>query len=377
MGMIIMRSFSSSALLFLAVLAVYPLADNSALYPRSDSGYRELSHLSFSRCQLLVGDATASRCKHETIEPLQGMELYITEIEPERELINVTPQMLFARVVVDTTDAAFENRPDAFYRVRVSHSTAVFAKGMVNRLVGKEQATDAVVGRELVRAKRRADGNVIVNGLLKRRQIGRVNGHRFGATTTLTESENGLLTDRPATEIQLLVGVFRGFLTADIGFVNLDNALQFVDVRTASLTEPLKHKPSRLLGNAYLLAQLERRDALTGRNEQIHRIYPLVKRDVRTLKDRASPNRENELRTGVASILTVFTDGDAFAGLTGRANNAVRPESGFEIEPRSLGVGNEFKQLKGRYGAFAHRPKLAKLCGVVKYIIPFIKGGSR
>lgn len=362
--------FSSLFALVLAVSAVYPLADSSALYPRFDSGHRELSRLSFSRCQLLVGDATASRCKDKTIEPLQGMELYVTEIQPERKLVNVTAKMLFARVVVDTTDASFENRPDTLYRVRVSHSTAVFLARVINRLVVEEKTADAVVGAKFVGAKRRADSNIVVNGLLERRQISRVNGHRFRPTATLTESKNGLLTDGPASEIQLFIRVFRGFLTADVGFINFDNALQFVDVVPARLTEPLEHKPRRFLRNAYLFAQLKRRDAFTGRNEQIHRVYPLVKRNVRTLKDRASPNGENELGTGVTSILAVLADGDAFAGLTSGANDAIRPESGFEIKPSSLGVGNEFKQLKGRYGAFAHRPKLAKLCGVVKYIIP-------
>lgn len=111
------KAFSFSPLLVWAALAVYPLADSSALYPRSDSVRRELSRLSFSRGQLLIGDATASRCKHETIEPLQGVELYVPEIEPERKLVNVTAKMLFARVVVDTTDATFEQSPDALYRV--------------------------------------------------------------------------------------------------------------------------------------------------------------------------------------------------------------------------------------------------------------------
>ena len=191
------KTFASLALLFLAALAVYPLGDSSALYPRFDSERQErqqhpaqqmgnridddrpyhnhiagtcsfslvslpssrlrLSGYSFSCGQLLVGDSLANGRDHKAIEPLERVKLDISIVETKRKLINIAAKMLFARVVVDTTDAAFENRPDAFYRVSVSHSTAVFAKGMVNRLVGEEQAANAVVGRELVRAERRAD----------------------------------------------------------------------------------------------------------------------------------------------------------------------------------------------------------------------------
>lgn len=149
--------------------------------------------------------------------------------------------------------------------------------------------------------------------------------------------------------------------TANVGFVNFNDALQFVDVRTASLTEPLKHKPRRFLRNAYLLAQLERRNALSGRYEQIHRVNPFVKRNVTALKDRASPNREIQC-AGVTAIESVLSDSDTLTAFASRTDNAVRPQAGFEIKPSRFLVRNELKQLKGRYCAFAHRPNLANLC---------------
>lgn len=137
----------------------------------------------------------------------------------------------------------------------------------------------------------------------------------------------------------------------------------------ASLAEPLEHKPRRLLGNAYLLAQLERRDAFTGRNEQIHRINPFVERNVRPLEDRASSHREIQ-HTGVTAVETVLTGGNELTAFTSRTSNAVRPQSGFQIEPRGFLVWDQFKQLKRAYCAFAHKPNLLKICQGVKYINP-------
>lgn len=269
--------------------------------------------------------------------------------------------MLFAGVMIDAANAAFEQRPDAFYRVRMSDATAILALRVVDRGVSEEKTANAAVSPVFVGAERGAGQNIVVNGLLNGRQIGSRNGHRFGSPATLAHSENGLFTDRTATEHQSLVGVFRGFLAADKGFVYLDNALQLVDVISTGFAEPLEHKPRRFLRNAYLFTQLERRDALTGRYEQIHRVNPLVEWNVRPLKDRAGSHREIQ-RASVTAIEAVLSDGNTFTALASGTDHAIRPEAGFKVEPRRLLVRDEFKQLKGRYGAFAHRPNLANLC---------------
>lgn len=353
------KAFSSLVLLSLAALAVGLWAGNSAQRPQRDSGLLEPCLQSFSRGQLLVGNATASRCEDETIEPLQGVELHVAEIQPECKFVNVASEMLLTGVMIHASQSAFEDCPDALYRVRVSHSTAVLTRRMVYRLVGEEKTADAAVSLKFVGAENGANGDVVVNGLLNRRQIGRGNGHRLSSTAALTHTENRSLTDRAATEHHSLIGVFRGFLTADVGFVYLDNALQLVDVVPAGFAEPLEHKPRRFLRNAYLFAQLERRDAFAGRNKQIHRIDPFVERNVRPLEDRSRSHGEIQ-HTGVTAIEAVLSDSDSLTAFTGRTKNAVRPQSGFQIEPRGFLVWDQFKQLKGRYGAFAHRPNLAK-----------------
>lgn len=365
------------------------LAGSSALYPilrqdrRMDNQIngRSLGHIwgtqgSFSCGQLLVGNSAANGCDHKAIEPLEGVKLHVSIIEPERKLIHVTPKMLFAGVMIDTANTAFQHRPDAFYRVSVSKALSVLSGRVVDGFVSKEQPANAAIRLVFVGAKHRANDHVIVNSLLNGRQIGSGNRHRFRATATLTHTENALLANGSPSEHKPFVRVFRGLLTANVGFINLDNALQFVDVVPASLAEPLEHKPRRFLRNAYLFAQLKRRDAFTSRNKQIHRIYPLVKRHMRPLKDRARSHGEIQ-RASVTAIEAVLSDSDTFAELASWTDNAIRPESGFEINPSSFLVGNEFKQLKGRYGAFAHRPNLAKWSKGVKYIIPHENSSGR
>ena len=63
----------------------------------------------------------------------------------------------------------------------------------------------------------------------------------------------------------------------------------------------MEHEPCRLLGDADLLRQLQARDALAGGHEQVHRVEPLVQRNVAALEDRACTDREIEL-AGIAAI---------------------------------------------------------------------------
>jgi transcriptional regulator with XRE-family HTH domain len=187
-------SFSSLVLTVSAVLAVYPSDDSSALYrsrgsecpadrplhvQRTDSQrddarslsnhsagihlptYYESSplrqaqrfgYISSLRGQLLVGDATANARDHKAIETLERVKLDVSIVETERKFVDVTPQMLFAGVMIHASQAAFEQRPDAFYRVRVSHSASVLARRMIHRFVGEEKPADAAVSPVFVSA---------------------------------------------------------------------------------------------------------------------------------------------------------------------------------------------------------------------------------
>lgn len=375
-----------------AVSVVYPLGDNSALYQSRDLELREhplgrdssnsderglvrypessLRILDISLCcQLLIGQSFVKGRENEAIKPFERVIFDVSEVQPERKFSNVAVKMFRANVMVNTSDTAFQQSPNALNAVRINTVTSVFAAGMIHGLMLEEKPVEVAVSTVFVGKDRGANGNVVMDSLLNDRQTRVLNVHRFGSTTALTHTENGLLTDRAASAIEFQIGVFIRLFAADVGFINLDNASQFVDVRAASLAESLEHKPSRLLRNAYLFAELERRNTFTSGNKQIHRINPLVKRNVRTLKDRASANREIQF-TGVTAIVTAFPRCDAFTDLASRTNDAVRPQTGFEINASGFLIGNRLEQLKSGYCVFAHVLNIPKRSEGVKYIIP-------
>lgn len=365
--------FSSLAL---AVSAVCPLGDSSKPCPLSYRGllYRVLlACILWSLCsQLLIGQSFVKGRENKAIKPFERVIFDVSEVQTERKFSNVSVKMFRANVMVNAGDAAFQQSPNAFNGVRVDAVASVFAAGMVYRRVVEVKPAQIAVSTVFVGKDRRADCNVIVDSLLNDRQARVSNVHRFGSTAAFTHTENGLLSDRTASAIEFQIGVFVGLFAANVGFVNLDNASQFVDVRTASLSEPLEHKPSRLLRNAYLFTELKRRDAFSRGDKQIHRINPLVKRNVRALKDRASPNREIQF-TGITAIVTAFPRRDAFTDLASRTNNTVRPQARFEINPSGFLIGNCLEQLKNAYCAFAHVLNIPKRSKGVKYIIPIAK----
>ena len=84
------------------------LDDSSALRPRF---YRV--PLAASCDQPFVREALALGGIHERIKALRGVIGNVPFVQPERELIDVAEQVLFAGVVIDTVQAALQNSPDA------------------------------------------------------------------------------------------------------------------------------------------------------------------------------------------------------------------------------------------------------------------------
>src|SRR5690606_3819481 len=89
----------------------------------------------FSLDQRLVGEPLALRAVHEAFQPLHRVTLHVTVIEPEGELVNVSAQVFLAGMVIDTDQAALENREHALNAVRMNIVTDVFAASVIDRLV--------------------------------------------------------------------------------------------------------------------------------------------------------------------------------------------------------------------------------------------------
>ena len=143
------------------------------------------------------------------------------------------------------------------------------------------------------------------------------------------------------------------FSTTDVDFIYFYGAFEHCNAVAASLSETLQDKPRGLLGNAYLFAQLERRNALARRNKQIHGVQPFVKGHMGPFKDCSCPNRELE-HAGVAHIEAIFPLRDALRSLALGAPGTSGPESLFKKSNGARFVWKPLEKLEGAYGASAH-----------------------
>lgn len=117
-----------------------------------------------------------------------------------------------------------------------------------------------------------------------------------GAASALTSGENRRFTDSATAKPEPLRLVLIVLFAADIGFVDLDNAAQLRRIVVARVAEALEHEPCALLSDPVLIGELQARDALPRRDEQIHGVEPLMERNFGPLEDGAGA--DGEVREG-------------------------------------------------------------------------------
>src|SRR5208282_1003089 len=291
---------------------------------------------------------------YEAVEPLQRVTAHVADVKAKRELIHVAMQMLLGNLMVNAIHSALEHSPDAFNAVRADAVLAVLSGSVVDAIVAEEQTIKANVASGFIAENRRADFNVGVNSTLDGCRVGRVHGHRHGASAALPDAQHGSLTDTATPSPQFLVFVLVGFLPSDVALVYFDDAAQLVKVvvRATRFAETLQHEPCRLLSNANLFSELQTGNALACGYEQVHRIEPLVQRDVAALEDRPCTDREIK-GTGIAAVeANLRLLPDAVTALALGAERPVRPEPRFQIETRRLRRREHLEKLEGTDCAF-------------------------
>jgi len=310
-------------------------------YPLSRQALRAVS---LDQC--LIRDALASHGGCEAIQPRQRMILDVTLVQPEGELIDVPAKMLRAGVMVDSDETALKDRENALDAVRGYAAANELTLSVIDGAMLKEQAIEAVIRSGFVGVDSRTDFNPVMDFALDRADARIGYGRHNRASTPLAHSENRSLADTPTPGVELLVFVLVPFDSPGVSFIDFDNSAQLIEFRTAGFAEPVEHEPRRLLGNADFLGELHRRNTLSRRNEQVHRVEPLMERDVAALEDRAGADRE-VFPTGVATVEASLAGGDAFAGSADRAAGTIWPETPLKILPSRLLIGNQFEQLEG------------------------------
>jgi len=271
----------------------------------------------------------------------------IAVAETKCELADVAVQMLRAGVMIDTVQAALKQREHTLDPVRGNIAPDVFASAVVDALVLVEQPADAGVDASFVSVNSRADLNMAMD------EADRISGTDRRADLCLDPAalafatgDDGRLADSAPTALEALRLVLRVFSPADIDFVNFDDASQFGRVVAARFPESLEHEPRGLLRHPDLAVKLDAADTLPARDEQIHRIQPLVQRHLRPLEDGPSADGEVE-QTGVAAVVTALAHADALRLVAGRADGPVRPALPLEVEAGAFLIREHLEQLEG------------------------------
>ena len=305
--------------------------------------------------QRLVGEALARNAVREAVEPLQGVPLHIALVEPESELANVTIKVLLADMVERTVDASLQQCPNGFDAVGRNVVANVLMGDVIDGFMLVPEVPKPAIATGIVGVDHGSRLNVIEDREFKGYLVVRSNRHALDASAgaTLAHPEDDGFTNAAG-----LIGLpFRlvliGFFAADISFIDFDDPAQLSEVVAARLAKPPEHEPSRLLGNADLLGELHRRDALASGHDEVHRVDPLVQRDVAALHNRAGADGEILLAL-ITAVEAALAGRDPLAEAAYRTTRAVRPQAALKPHPRRLRVGNQFEKLEGRNRALAH-----------------------
>ena len=300
-----------------------------------------------------IGQTLAVNRLNEAIEPVQRVPFHVAIVQAKSEFVNVAMQMFRAGVMVDAVHPALHNRPNTLNRVRVHIASAVLPGAVVHGVVTEKETTYSSVAGRFIGHKLSADFDVIQYRTLQALFIGVRDGISDGPTAALPESDNGSLAHRTATGAEFLGLMFIGLFATEKGFVSFDDTLQLFKFSTARLTEPMKHEPCRFLLNADLFGDLHRTDSLTGGDEQIHGIEPLVERDVRPLEDGSRADGEIKLAL-IAAVKASLAGRDAILTGASWARNTFRPKTTLKVDAGGFLVWEHLEKLERADGRTAH-----------------------
>jgi hypothetical protein len=281
--------------------------------------------------------------------------LHVPFVEAEGEFINVAAKMLFAGVMVDANQPALHDRENALRAVRGHAVADELAFTVIDRFVFKEHTADSCICSGLVGMQDRSDFHMPMNFGLDGSRVRVRNRRCDGPAASLAHPKNRGLADSAAAGLEFLMFVLVGLDTADECFINFDDPAKLLDVWTTGFPDAMQHEPSRCLPDSNLFRQLQTRDALAGREKQIHRIEPLVQGNVASLEYRAGSHREIFLAL-IAAVKAALPRRDPLAKAAYRALRTIRPKVLFQIGPRRLLIWEHREKFERRNGGFAHEP---------------------
>ena len=259
-------------------------------------------------------------------------------IIPKLKFGDVQMQIFLANLVIGSDNATLQDGPEALNRIGVNCANDMLTGGVVNGLM-RETAIQPLTAGICVGAEK-------------------ADAVRYGLPHEVFESKAVCAFDHAGDDIALaldrahyrsLAGVsapaLTAFLvpmpvfiaTADVGFVNLNDSAEFLDVLDHGGPNLVAHEPSGFVGaKAHIAEDLKGAHALLADQHQVRDSVPIFQRLIRVLKDCAGQLREaiacGASRSALSALPMMARGQRIDLGVTAtRTSDAMRPTAGHEI----------------------------------------------
>ena len=282
--------------------------------------------------------------------------------------------MLLGNVMVDTVNAALEQRPKTFNRVRMNKASYIFALAMLYDVMlvamGEANVALPIIGNES-----RALLDVPADVRLKLNRVCPSDLLGDHSAVALGYSRNdGFLRGGSANKAFVL--------PANIGFVGFHctgEGMLVHGIGTDGVTNPVKHEPSGFLSHANIPMKLKGRNAVLVSRNEVNSHEPLLEGKCGVLENRPHFDREL-LLAGTALVQFARLELiDFLGGMTVRALGPGTPTGFGEVVTAGLFIGeplgdiqkaSEFGGIGGHGFLLSDTPNIQHFRRFVKYIIP-------
>jgi hypothetical protein len=262
----------------------------------------------------------------------------VSVIVSELEFSNVQMQIFVADLMECSDNAALEDRPEAFNRIRMNCADDMLTNGVVNRLVREAmlQPHIAWVGVSAEQADAIRYG--FADESLKRLSTSVFDNASNDVAFALDRANYGSLAGVAAPALAaFLVPMPVLIAPANVGLINLDDAAKFLDVLDHGGSDLVAHEPSGLVAaEAHITEDLEGAHALLADQHQVRDSVPIFQRLIRVLKDCAGQVRE-AITCGTARCayralpMVAGSEGIDLEVTAARAGNALWPSPRYQI----------------------------------------------
>jgi hypothetical protein len=280
------------------------------------------------RCQLRQRMSEFLASAYDRVEDVWIAAVVI----PELKLRNVQRHIFGADFVECAHYTALEDRPKTLNRVRVNRADHVLFFAVIDGSVRHGVGQALVSGPRVGRKQANFVGNRLANETENFIAACPVQNASHDIALTLHGANDGYLA---AVVAFLFIPVAVLIVSADVGFINLDNAAKLFLRLHHCGTDFMAHQVRRIVGaEAHLPLNLKGANSFFARGHEMHDLEPVAQRLVGVLEDRSDQHREPiAARVALLALPMPFARAQVIdLGIAAaRAVNAVWPAAGLQV----------------------------------------------